>query len=200
MGCWRSWRAGGGPISPEGESQAWAEAETIQTGAESESGECGGDLQGVRCRGGRGAQEGALDPGALPLFGEASPAEGACTVRLIRVIAELFTGRPSSGLVNGLETTLVQATTLAGTGRPRQGRKPRRSRLTRVGEGGSGVDLQGCTQSEEPAVDRQRSLGDPGWRLDGGDPCLPPTRERLPACRSARAAVLLIVTAWHAGL
>ena len=101
LGCWRSWRAGGGPISPEGESQAWAEAETIQTGAESESGECGGDLQGVRCRGGRGAQEGALDPGALPLFGEESPAEGACTVRLIRVIAELFTGRPSSGLVNG---------------------------------------------------------------------------------------------------
>ena len=31
MGYWRSWRAGGGPISPEGESQARAEAEALQT-------------------------------------------------------------------------------------------------------------------------------------------------------------------------
>ena len=93
------------------------------------------------------AQEGALGLGALPLFGEASPAEGACTVRLIRVIAELFTGRPSSGLVNGSGDHPRQAMTLAGTERPSgsprhkaegcsQGRKPRRSRLSRVGEGG----------------------------------------------------------------
>ena len=31
MGYWRSRRAGGGPISPEGESQARAEAEALQT-------------------------------------------------------------------------------------------------------------------------------------------------------------------------
>ena len=84
VGCWRSWRAGGGPISPEGESQAWAEAETIQTGAESESGESGGDLQGVRCRGGRGAQEGALDLGALPLLRRGVACRG-CMYRSLSV-------------------------------------------------------------------------------------------------------------------